>query len=423
MVQRTLHQFLPASLGLVALILGISGLAWAQSGRTRPTAPPATKISKPESETPKPPPPKPSETVGPVYDTDETIRVEATLVSVPVVVSDENGRYLPFLTKEKFRLYEDGVVQDISFFAPERVPFHVALVLDTSGSTFLSMNDMQSAAIAFVEQLRDEDQVSVISFDSNVHVLCDFTNDREMLREAILETRSGGSTKLYEAVYQTVTRQMHGIEGRKAMILLTDGEDTSSKKVSYREAIDAVVESNVLTYVIRYPAASPMMTTGPTRPGRMPGPIQIPIPGMPFPLPWPRGPRTPPQRPPTYPFLPPQGKIPQQPGPTASPSYSKSTFLYDLARSTGGELYNFETMGALSTVFSTIAEELRHVYVLGYYPTNPLEKGGWRRLRVEVSDQEARIRARSGYYAKAPLQDGRPNENNTDVRPFHVSAR
>lgn len=333
----------------------------------------------------------------PALQDTEVLKIDATLITVPAVVSDSNGYYLPFLRKEQFRLFEDSTEQDISFFAPERVPFHVALVLDMSGSTVLSAPDIQTAARAFVNHMRDDDKVAVVTFASSIELLCDFTDDRQVLENAIERTRSGGSTKLYEAVYKTVRNYMRNIEGRKAIILLTDGEDTSSKGVSYHDAIDAVVESDVLTYVIRYPASDWSGQTGaPGRPNRIPFPL--PIPGNPFPLPWPRRPQgTPPIGWPLQAsFTPPQGRFPQ----TARPYYSKDTFLNDLAQATGGDLYQYESMGSLSSVFTHIAEELRHIYVLGYYPTNPVDNGGYRKLKVTVSEPDAKVRARSGYMAQ-----------------------
>ncbi|HMZ80795.1 MAG TPA: hypothetical protein PLL06_13915, partial [Acidobacteriota bacterium] len=96
----------------------------------------------------------------PALQDTEALKIDATLITVPAVVSDNNGYYLPFLRKEQFRLFEDGTEQDISFFAPERVPFHVALVLDMSGSTVLSAPDIQTAARAFVNHMRDDDKVA-----------------------------------------------------------------------------------------------------------------------------------------------------------------------------------------------------------------------------------------------------------------------
>lgn len=120
----------------------------------------------------------------PTEDDDGVIRVDATLVTVPVVVSDQNGQYLPFLKQADFTLTEDGARQEISFFTTERVPFHVALVLDVSRSAYLSINDIQDAANAFIDNLRADDQVSVFTFSDDIRQLCPFTSNRRQLRDA-----------------------------------------------------------------------------------------------------------------------------------------------------------------------------------------------------------------------------------------------
>src|SRR5687767_15911358 len=116
------------------------------------------------------------------------IKVETTLVTLPVSVTDRNGRYIPNLRKEDFRLWEDGVEQDVAFFASVDKPFSVVLMIDTSGSTRFRIQDIQDAAIAFVNQLRPDDQVMVVSFDDDVRILTEFTGNRNRLRDAILRT-------------------------------------------------------------------------------------------------------------------------------------------------------------------------------------------------------------------------------------------
>src|SRR5262249_44869894 len=172
----------------------------------------------------------------------EDLNLSSTLVSIPLLVSDRTGRYLPGLSKNDFILYEDGIKQQVAFFSSDEVSFHVVLVIDTSGSTTESGRDIKNAAQAFVQQLHENDQVEVMSFASSVNIESRFTNDRQQLTQAIERIHWGGSTKLYEAVYQAVKTELHGIEGRKAIVLLTDGEDTTSHRVSYHQAIDAAVE-------------------------------------------------------------------------------------------------------------------------------------------------------------------------------------
>jgi Ca-activated chloride channel family protein len=125
------------------------------------------------------------------------------------------------------------------------------LVLDTSNSTMFKFDDIQEAALAFIKQLRRDDQVMVVSFDSKVRFHCDFTSDYDELRRAIYETRIGGSTKLYEAVDKVVDR-LEPIEGRKAIVLFTDGVDTASRRANFQNTIVKVEESGAIVYPIKY---------------------------------------------------------------------------------------------------------------------------------------------------------------------------
>ena len=123
-------------------------------------------------------------------DAGDVIRVNTTLVTLPVSVMDRGGRYIPNLRKEDFRLWEDGVEQDVAFFASVDKPFSLVLMIDTSGSTRFRLDDIQDAAIAFVNQLRPDDRVMVVSFDDRVRVLSEFTSDRYRLRDAIRQTET-----------------------------------------------------------------------------------------------------------------------------------------------------------------------------------------------------------------------------------------
>jgi len=180
-----------------------------------------------------------------------TIKMDTALVSIPVSVIDHDGKFVPFLKMRDFRLYEDGVEQDIESFNSVETPFHVALVLDTSRSTRFKMEDIQDAAFAFVKQLKRDDRVMVVSFDSKVRFHCDFTSDYDELRHAIYETRTGGSTKLYEAVDKVVDR-LEPIQGRKAIVLFTDGVDTASRRANFQNTIEKVEESGAIVYPIKY---------------------------------------------------------------------------------------------------------------------------------------------------------------------------
>ncbi|HTG15869.1 MAG TPA: VWA domain-containing protein, partial [Blastocatellia bacterium] len=184
---------------------------------------------------------------------DEAIKLESTLVNLPLLVSDRSGRFIPQLTKRDFLLYEDGVQQEVASFGSEEVPFSVALLLDVSPSVQGNIPDIQEAALAFVHQLRNQDRVMVVAFDKRAHYLTDFTNDRRVLESAIRSISTGSGTSVYDAVYEAVAHKLRGVEGRKALILFSDGEDTTSNRAGYDDAINIVTESDVLVYGLRYP--------------------------------------------------------------------------------------------------------------------------------------------------------------------------
>src|SRR5262249_19414084 len=183
------------------------------------------------------------------------------------------------------------------FFGNEEVPFNVALLLDVSPSVSNSLDDIHEAAIAFVRQLRAEDRIMIVAFDRNVRFLTDFTNDRYVLERAIENTRTGNGTSVYEAVYDTVANRLRHVQGRKALILLSDGEDTTSRSVGYDETINIVTESDVLVYGLRFPDSGGY-GQGPWSYPRNRLPWPIPNPRNPFPFPWPHfGPLDPPADP------------------------------------------------------------------------------------------------------------------------------
>jgi Mg-chelatase subunit ChlD len=175
----------------------------AQSGRKRQTPKPSPASAKKsgeeasdkaeEEEEEEKTSEKPLADNTPVTVSDDgTIKLETSLVTIPASVVGRDGKYIPNLKKRDFRLYEDGIQQDIANFNSVEVPFNVILLLDTSSSTKFRLEDIQSAAKTFVKELRPEDQVMIVSFDSSVYVLSDFTSDREVLSNAIDRTRTGG---------------------------------------------------------------------------------------------------------------------------------------------------------------------------------------------------------------------------------------
>ncbi|HWQ33759.1 MAG TPA: VWA domain-containing protein [Blastocatellia bacterium] len=319
--------------------------------------------------------PTPSSETQAALPADEgVVKVDTTLVSIPVSVLDQSGRYVPFLKPKEFHIYENGVEQEIVEFRAVNTPFHVALLLDTSGSTRFRLEDIQNAAIRFIEQLQPEDRVMVVSFDSGLHLDCGFTGDREVMRQAIRQTKTGGSTRLYDAVDVTLTEQLNQIEGRKAIVLFTDGVDTSSRDTS-QTSIRLVEESNVVVYPVKYDTEERTPYYGGR--GGTTGSIQIPG--------WPGA------------------KTPTIGGGTEDYHYA-GVYLQKLAEASGGRLHNADTLSDVDRAFARIAEELRHQYLLSYYPSNTAEDGSYRSLKVRVDQPDLIVRARQGYRAKGGPQ-------------------
>jgi Ca-activated chloride channel homolog len=340
-------------------------------------------------------------------DENGTIKMDTALVFIPVSAMDRDGKFVPFLKKRDFRIYEDGMEQDIESFNSVETPFHVALVLDTSNSTKFKFDDIQNAAFAFIKQLRRDDQVMVVSFDSKVRIHCDFTSDYDQLRRAIDETRISGSTKLYDAVDKVVDR-LEQIQGRKAIVLFTDGVDTSSHQANFQDTIVKVEESGAIVYPIKYDTKDDVQRRGAYGQTTNPWP-------WPNPSPSPQGRR----RSPFSPFagqlspkwLPTHWSFPQWPGRAPSSGgvtneeYRRGAlYLQELADRSGGRLYDANTLSNVSQAFSMVAEELRHQYALSYYPTNSKKDGTYRRVKVRVEKSGIILRAREGYRAVAEMQ-------------------
>ncbi|MCM3903447.1 MAG: VWA domain-containing protein [Pyrinomonadaceae bacterium] len=336
----------------------------------------------------------------------DVIRVDTTLVTLPVSVTDRNGRYIPDLTKEDFRLWEDGVEQEVAFFASVDKPFSVVLMIDTSGSTRFRIEDIQDAAITFVNQLRPGDQVMIVSFDDEVRILSEFTGDRRRLRDAILRTRTGGGTRLYEAVDLVINQRLNQLSGKKAVVLFTDGVDTTSRRASYADNVRDAEEVDALIYPVQYDTYSDVVNSGgSTWPGTgrvptSPADILIQILGG-----MGRGGRS---------------------GRGGGPGMSRrdyelaNRYLRDLAERTGARQFQADSTSNLASAFATVAEELRRQYSLGFYPKRPPQQGQRRQVRVRVNQPNLAVRARDSYVFSGPRSAG---QGSTAQKPAPVPRR
>jgi Ca-activated chloride channel family protein len=311
----------------------------------------------------------------------DVIRIDTNLVTVPVSVLDRDGRFISDLRPEQFKVFENGVEQKIAYFESTEKPFTVALLLDTSGSTFFHLWEIKEAAIAFAKQLRPQDRVLVVTFDRLVMLLTEATNDQNAVTEAITRNAiTGFSTRLYDAIDLIIKARLNKIEGRKAIVLFTDGVDTASYQATYQSTLRKVDELDVLIYPVQYDTTD--FVAAQTRTNTTI--VTTTISGRNFPT------RSSSQV--IY-------GTPKASGPGTSIFDYKlaDQYLHQLATKTGGRLYAANEHTQLSEAFSKIAEELRHQYSLGYYPQTTLQSGERREIRVRVDQPDLAVRARDSY--------------------------
>src|SRR4030095_1191715 len=183
----------------------------------------------------------------------DVVRIETNLVTVPVSVSDRQGRFVPDLRREDFKVFENGNEQPIAYFESSEKPFTVALVLDMSASTHFHLWEIKAAATAFAKQLRPQDRVLVVTFSDQVLLLTEATNNLEVVTAVIEQNARGGdSTRLYDAIDLVINERLNKIPGRKAIVLFTDGVDTSSYLATYESTLQQAEELDALVYPIQY---------------------------------------------------------------------------------------------------------------------------------------------------------------------------
>ena len=325
-----------------------------------------------------------------IEDDDEVIRVETSIVTIPVSVFDRNGRFVPGLRQTDFKIFEDGKEQQVAYFAATEQPFTVVLLIDVSNSTKFKIDEIQNAAISFVRQLKSNDRVMVVSFDEQVHVLSEPTNNRYQLVDAIRSAQFGGGTSLYDAVDYVLNERLNRIEGRKAVVLFTDGVDTTSRMGNYGQTLRDAEETEALFYPIYYNTYSNMQAPSGNTGGSQ------------------RYPRYPSRRVGIGDIL---GVIlgggitigAGGGGTTSGAGTSRAeyergeNYLEDLAGKSGGRFYRADTAQNLESSFNSIAEELRRQYSIGYYPSETGQTGQRKQIKVRVERPGTIVRARDSY--------------------------
>lgn len=366
----------------LTILLLVASLLIAQSGRNKKPPIQTEKNTDKQSEVN-------DSRISPDGETVEgdTIRFDTSLVTVPVTVMDRSGRYVPLLKRENFRILENGVEQKIAYFATTDSPFTVILLIDTSGSTHFRLDDIQNAAINFVSKLKSNDRVMVMSFDDRIDVWCKATSDREEITRAIRRTRTGGGTRLYDAVDDILKKQLATITGRKAVVLFTDGVDTTSRRATYDTTIRLAEESDAPIYSVDYDTSGSNTVIGSPGGGvRLPGGIILGGPG--------RGGAG-----------------------TSRGDYRRAVaYLRALSDKTGGRFYSGDSMFGISQAFTWIAEELGRQYSLGYYPSVAAKDGERRQIKVRTTEPDVVVKSRDSYIVSEPPKGQKPQSNLQDTK-------
>jgi VWFA-related protein len=371
----------------VAICLGILSLGiFAQTTKTRPRVvatpePPTIKGGSTRGDR-KPPVFKGANEPAdeqPATETDDgeddIIRVETNLVTMPVSVLDRNGRFVTGLTQRDFRIFEDGKEQKVDYFQSVEQPFTVILMIDVSPSTQYKIDEIQDAAIAFVDQLRNNDRVMVVAFDENTYILSEITNNRNELRNAIRQAQFGDGTSLYESVDRVINTELARIQGRKAVVLFTDGVDTTSRRANYQSTLADAEETDAIFYTIRYDTQRYQSGGGSAGKISIGGVIGILMGGKV-----------------------PGGVIGGAPAGSTSAEYRKGKqYLDELSQVSGGRNFEATTLANLESAFSGIAEELRRQYSLGYYPETSGQPGDRRQIQIRVMKPNLVVRAKTSY--------------------------
>ncbi|CAN5454222.1 hypothetical protein BH10ACI1_BH10ACI1_13680 [soil metagenome] len=315
-----------------------------------------------------------------VEEDDEIIKVETNLVTMPVSVLDRDGRFISGLQQKDFQIFENGIQQKLEYFQTVEQPFTVVLLIDVSPSTQYRIDEIQDAAIMFVNQLRPNDRVVVIAFDERVHVLSPATNNRNVLKNAIREANFGDGTSLYEAVDYAINQELRRIEGRKAVVLFTDGVDTTSRRANYQSTVSQAEELDALIYPIRYNTMEYMTGGGNTGGGNrrtgggtLGGIIGVILGG---------------------------GNVQiggANRGGTRQEYEIAQRYLQELAQKSGGRNFEADSTNNLTAAFVGIAEELRRQYSVGYYPDKVGQKGERRSIRIRVMRPNVVVRAKTSY--------------------------
>ena len=328
---------------VVLLFLFLLAVAFAQE----PARPQAQTTSSTPSPTPR----------GEEIAEDDVIKVNTNLVTSSALVVGRDRKLVPTLRRQDFHIFEDGVEQELAYFAAVEEPFTIALLIDNSRSTAFDLQSILDAAVALVDQLRTNDRALVISLTDDLKTIVGPTNNREELREAISKIKPGGGTRLYDAFDFALRHELAGIKGRRAIVLLTDGVDNASRSASYQTNINDLAKSDVQVYAVQFSTFANV--------SRQTGRVRRP---------------------------PPEGS-----GFSRVDYQRADAYLHQISDLTGTSVYPAADVSKLDAAIASIVDELHNEYSLGYYP-KPGKTGEVRRVEVRVDQPWLFVRgARSGY--------------------------
>lgn len=329
-------------------------------------------------------------------DAQDVIKLGTDLVTVNVQVAGSDGRKMLGLVQKDFKVYEDDVEQEVSFFAKTTEPFDVALLLDISGSTKTQVDLIKKAATRFIDQLHERDRVAIISFGDDATIESDLSADRAALKKSIDQIEalpaSKAGTNFYDAIDLVTDNILKPVKGRKAIVVLTDGVDTNSVN-DYEDVLPKIQESGGSAYFIRVDTENYTLSLI-AKNRHEPGHVSF-----------------------TQKQL---KKYMAAFAPDEDPGRyldnDKLSYLekreinhgmYELAREEldemaskgAGRVYPIGDLAQASEAFGEIASELRTIYSIGYYPSNVSRDGKWRGIRVQVDVKNAKPAYRKGYQA------------------------
>jgi len=270
---------------------------------------------------------------------DDVVTVDSSIVVVNATITDGSGNHVSGIKQNQFSLFENGVEQEISFFAAEETPFAAVILIDTSGSMEQRVSLARSAAIRFLDGLRDVDSAEIYRFDSKVVLVQKFSNSRDV-SDKFFDLKADGMTALNDAVYQAAKDLGDRPEKRRAIIVLSDGADTISGHSSDK-ALKAALAVNASIYTVDMAGIE---TNGRRR-------------------------------------------------------AQNQGVLKNFADKTGGTFITTPGGVAMRDAFRKIVEELGRQYTLAYQPKNPAKDGKWRTIEVRVAKPNLTIRTRKGYHA------------------------